>query len=223
MTIHKEGRKIVRHAAIVFVVLALAVYFLYPAGHWGQYVSFLFIVLLYGWTLWFFRSPARTLTGDPGALISPADGHVVIVEPIDEKEVFGRPMQQVSIFMSPLDVHLNRCPADARVVSYNYFPGKHLVALYPKSSRLNEHNTIVFETGGGIRFVVRQIAGFIARRIVCYCREGKVVRQGEELGFIKFGSRVDLMLPTDSEILVKVGDRVRGGVTPVARFARSSK
>ncbi len=222
MTIHKEGKNIVRNAAVIIVLLALAVYLLLPAGHWGLHASFLFLFLLYAWVVMFFRSPGRALTRDPDALISPADGRVIMIKETGEDEVFGQPMQKISIFMSPLDVHLNRCPADARVAGYSYYPGKYLVAWHPKSSRLNEHNSIVFETPGGTRFMVRQIAGFIARRIVCYCHEGKEVRQGDELGFIKFGSRVDLVLPIDTTIHVKPGDKVIGGVTTVAHFAPGS-
>ncbi len=223
MKIHKEGRKIVALAALITLGLAAGSYWLFALPQWMFCMACLLLLVLFTGVVLFFRSPKRQLSRDDRAIISPADGKVIMVGETIEEEVFDRAVQKLSIFMSPLNVHLNRVPADGKVVLYRYHPGKYLVAWHPKSSRLNERNTIVFETPGGIRFLVRQIAGMVARRIVCYCHEGKQVRQGEELGFIKFGSRVDLYIPLGSTIHVKPGDHVKGGITTLAHFPSSSK
>lgn len=202
---------------LLTVLLALAAIVIFTA-HWLLYAFLVFLLLSLAGVLHFFRSPERKIRPDESAVISPADGKVVVAEEITEEEVFGRPMQQISIFMSPLNVHLNRFPTDGKISRYVYHPGKYLLAWHPKSSLLNERNTIVVETPRGIQYMLRQIAGTLARRIVCYCREGMQVKQGEELGFIKFGSRVDVFLPPDTEVLVKPGDKVRGGITTLARF-----
>lgn len=216
MKIHKEGRKVIALAALITLGLAAGIYWLFALPQWMLYIIYLLLLVVYAGILFFFRSPKRQLSKDNGAIISPADGKVFMIEETMEEEVFDHPMQKLSIFMSPLDVHLNRVPADGKVVLCRYHPGKYLVAWHPKSSHLNERNTIVIETPAGIRFLVRQIAGMVARRIVCYCHEGKQVRQGDELGFIKFGSRVDLYIPLASEIHVKPGDKVKGGITILA-------
>lgn len=222
MIIHREGKRIIYVAAILVLLLATISYRLFPPAHWGLYVIYGSLVLLMLWVIWFFRSPDRDLTKKPDAFISPADGKVLTVRDVDENEVFGRRMRQISIFMSPFNVHLNRIPTDGKISQYRYHPGKYLVAWHPKSSRLNERNTIVVETDGGTRYMVRQIAGVVARRIVCYCHEGKEVKQGDELGFIKFGSRVDLFLPLDARVHVKAGDKVKGGVSTLASFSEDT-
>ncbi len=217
MKIHKEGKKIVRIAALLTIVLAAGIVWLLPLHHWALQVSLLILFLLFFWILWFFRTPARAINKQDDAFLSPADGRVVIAEETQDKNDSGKTVKQVSIFMSPLNVHLNRYPADGKIVSYTYYPGKYLVAWHPKSSYLNERNAIVMETPGGKHIMLSQVAGTVARRIVCYSEEGKHVKQGEEMGFIKFGSRVDVILPVDVELLVKPGDKVRAGLDVLAR------
>ena len=148
-------------------------------------------------------------------IYAPADGKVVVIEETTETEVFGERRLQVSIFMSPLNVHSNRNPVSGKVAYYRYHPGKYLVAWHPKSSTENERTTIVLDTGQE-RVLFRQIAGAMARRIVAYLKEGQEVRQGAEMGFIKFGSRVDLLLPTDCRVQVGIGESVRSGQTVIA-------
>lgn len=216
MKIHKEGRGVVLFAAVFMVMTLSLLIAVRPEPLWLFYSSVVLLLLLFSMVVYFFRSPARILNESPGTIISPADGTVVKIEQVDEDEYFRKPMLQLSVFMSPLNVHLNRIPAKGKVVFYRYHPGKYLVAWHPKSSRMNERNTIIIETPEGIRFMVRQIAGILARRIVCYCREGMEVKQGQELGFIKFGSRVDVFLPVGADVRVKPGDRVKGGVDLLA-------
>ncbi len=213
MKIHKEGHITIFIATVILVILyALAL----TLNHWSSYVLFIFPLIIFAGILYFFRSPDRHIPLNKDILLSPADGKVIRVEENMEEEFFGRPMQHLSIFMSPLNVHLNRYPSDAKVVYYRYHPGKYLVAWHPKSSLLNERTSIVFETPEGLQFLVRQIAGKLARRIVCYAREGQDVKQGDELGFIKFGSRLDVFLPPGTKVLVKPGDTVAGGITALA-------
>ncbi len=217
MTIHKEGKKIVADSFLA-LFCALGAYLI-----WGGWFLLLFLVAIVIWTglvLNFFRSPERSFTPDPDVINCPADGKVVIVQKVFEPEYFKEERWQVSIFMSPLNVHLNRVPMTGKVRYYRYHPGKYLVAWHPKSSLLNERNTIVLEDEQGRNLLVRQIAGAVARRIVCYMKEGKTVAQGAELGFIKFGSRVDLFLPLDVEILVSVDDLVKGNVDSIARWSQ---
>ncbi len=216
MKIHKEGRRIVLIAAMVTIVLVAAILWFVPLQHRAFPLALLFIGLFFIWILWFFRNPDRFIVRQGDAFLSPADGKVVVAEKVHESHFFGKDMKQVSVFMSPFNVHLNRYPTDGKVLSYQYFPGKYLVAWHPKSSLLNERNAIVMETAGGKQLLLSQIAGTVARRIVCYSEAGKMVQQGDELGFIKFGSRVDLYLPVDVELQVKPGDKVRAGLDVLA-------
>ncbi len=216
MKIHKEGHITIFIATVILVILYALVLTL---NHWSSYLLFIFPLIIFLGILYFFRSPERKIPINKELLLSPADGRVIRVEENQEDEYFGRPMQHLSIFMSPLNVHLNRYPSDAKVVYYRYHPGKYLVAWHPKSSLLNERTSIVFETPGGVKFLVRQIAGKLARRIVCYAKEGQEVKQGDELGFIKFGSRLDVFLPPGTKVLVKPGDTVKGGITAIADIA----
>ncbi len=213
MKIHKEGHITIFIATVILVILyALAL----TLNQWFSYILFIFPVAIFLLILYFFRSPERKIPLNKELLLSPADGKVIRVEENLEEEFFDRPMLHLSIFMSPLNVHLNRYPSDGKVIYYRYHPGKYLVAWHPKSSLLNERTSIVFETPGGVQYLVRQIAGKLARRIVCYAKEGQGVKQGEELGFIKFGSRLDVFLPPGTKVLVKPGDKVAGGVTAIA-------
>lgn len=213
MKIHKEGHITIFIATVIFVILYALVLTL---NHWIYYALFIIPFTVFVLIFHFFRSPKRNIPLNKDHLLSPADGKVIRVEENLEEEFFDQPMLHLSIFMSPLNVHLNRYPSDGKVIYYRYHPGKYLVAWHPKSSLLNERTSIVFETAGGVKFLVRQIAGKLARRIVCYASEGQEVKQGDELGFIKFGSRLDVFLPPGTKVLVKPGDKVTGGITALA-------
>ena len=165
-----------------------------------------------------FRSPAITVVMNDQHVICPADGKVVVIEETEETEFLKDKRIQVSVFMSPINVHINRNPIAGIVNYYRYHPGKFLVAWHPKSSTENERTTVVIENKAGVSVLFRQIAGALARRIVCYSKEGQEAVQGEEFGFIKFGSRVDLFLPVGTEIKVGLGDTVKGGVTVLAHL-----
>jgi phosphatidylserine decarboxylase len=160
----------------------------------------------------------RNINITDDAVVSPADGKIVVIEKVVEDEFFNDERIQVSIFMSPLNVHLNRVPFDGTVDYYKYHPGKYLVAFHPKSSKLNERNSCVIRDKKGRQVLMRQIAGAVARRIRFYLHEGQQVRQGEELGFIKFGSRMDLFLPLNTEIAVEMGQPVKAGMDVIARL-----
>jgi len=174
--------------------------------------AFLFIFVGY-----FFRNPRRNIISDEDFILAPADGKIVVLEEVYEPEYFEDKRLQVSIFMSPANVHVNRNPISGEVIYSKYHPGRYLVAWHPKSSTENERTTIVIDNGD-FDVMLRQIAGKVARRIVNYLEEGDEVIQGEDLGFIKFGSRVDLFLPLDTEIKVKIGQKVKGGITIIGKL-----
>jgi len=213
--IHKEGRTIVIFSAIILAGLnILLIFFLdYPAFYLVSFVSVILLVFV----IRFFRVPVRRLIQDDRLIVAPADGKIVAVEKTMVEEFLKEERIQISIFMSIHDAHVNYYPMDGRVVYYQYNPGKYLVARHPKSSAFNERTSVGIRNNG-LTILVRQIAGFVARRIKCYAEPGKEARQGEEMGFIKFGSRLDLFIPTNSEILVKLHDKTTGGLTPVARI-----
>lgn len=177
-------------------------------------LSFLFFLLI----ILFFRSPARKLNGDLNSITSPADGKVIFIEKSFEKEFFNEEMLKVSIFMSVWDVHLNRVPISGKVIYQKYHAGKNLVAFHEKSSDLNERNTVVIEDNAGRKLLLVQIAGAIARRIKCYVKKDSEVKAGDELGFIKFGSRVDIYFPEGVNLKVRIGDKVYGKKTVIAEF-----
>jgi len=213
--IHREGIKISILVFAVLLVLNCLLFFF--AGHpflsWFILVaSLLFMVFI----LRFFRIPGRTISSSPGMVYAPADGKVVVVEETEEEEYLKDRRIQVSIFMSVWNVHINWFPVGGILSWYKYHPGKYLIARHPKSSLLNERNTVVIRTDGGTDILVRQIAGAVARRIISYAKPDAKVSAGDEMGFIRFGSRVDVFLPTDSTILVKPGQTVRGLLSPLA-------
>lgn len=216
MTIHREGYRIIPVVFLITAVLAVCFCLVFPGFRLWHLLVYLFFFLFFCWTLWFFRSPARIIVPDDSSILSPADGRVVVVEETTEEEFFHKPMLKISIFMSPLNVHVNRNPVSGKILYYRYHPGKYLVAWHPKSSTLNERTSIAYEMATGKGLMVRQVAGFVARRIVCYNRENQLVSQGGEMGFIKFGSRLDVYMPTESKIRVKVGDKVKGGLDLIA-------
>jgi phosphatidylserine decarboxylase len=213
--IHREGRLILALTLLVLLVIQVlsALYLPAPFTTLVAMGSLALLILV----LRFFRVPRRRPFMDDRSIVAPADGKVVVVEHTSEKEFLHSKCIQVSIFMSIHDVHINYFPVDGKVVHHQYHPGSYLVARHPKSSELNESFSTGIETPFG-SILVRQIAGYVARRIRNYTAMNRSARQGREMGFIKFGSRLDLFLPADARILVKVGERVAGGVTPVARF-----
>lgn len=218
MTIHKEGYKTIAVSTILFgIINLLSFYFLSSSVPFLSWVIFIGTLGLLLFMISFFRIPKRTHTIQNDAIIAPADGKVVAIEEVQADEYFTDRRIQVSIFMSPLNVHVNRNPVSGEVAYSQYHKGKYLVAWHPKSSTENERHSVVYRKDGK-EILVKQIAGALAKRIVNYLQPGQQVKQTEEMGFIKFGSRVDLLLPLDAEIHVKIGDKPQGGVTVVATW-----
>ncbi|HEX9959136.1 MAG TPA: phosphatidylserine decarboxylase family protein [Fibrella sp.] len=219
MRLHREGTTIMLTTAMVLLVLNLAAYyFLFRGNTTALWLMALVSLVLFVLIVQFFRIPKRSHTLDEKLVIAPADGTVVVIEETEESEYFKDRRRQVSIFMSPLNVHVNRNPLSGVVSYFRYYPGKYLVAWHPKSSTDNERTTVVIKQENGVEVLMRQIAGALARRIIWYVREGDPVKQTEEMGFIKFGSRVDLYLPLDAKINVTMGQKTKGGVTIVAEL-----
>ena len=216
MTIHREGYRSIAIGTIIFVLInTISVNFLitpFPLLGWLLLFVTLFILLF---LISFFRIPNRALTIIDGQVIAPADGKVVVIEEVIDEEYFKEKMLQVSVFMSPANVHVNRNPISGEVVYNQYHKGKYLVAWHPKSSTENERHSIVIKKGS-TEILVKQIAGALAKRIVNYTQVGQQVKQTEEMGFIKFGSRVDMLLPVGSKINVQLNQVVQGGVTVIA-------
>jgi phosphatidylserine decarboxylase len=214
--IHKEGYISIILATIFLVALPWAAHAFAPVVFYPALVLGLFVWVT---ILQFFRNPSRPIPKHDSALLyAPADGKVVVIEKVFEPEFLKTDCIQVSIFMSPVNVHVNRIPVDGTILYAKYHPGKYLVAWDPKSSTENERTTIAMQTGRHA-ILFRQIAGALARRICYYVKEGQTVSQGEEFGFIKFGSRVDLFLPLDTTVLVAIGQTVKGNVDPIGRLA----
>lgn len=218
VSIHKEGYKILGFGLVILLFInILTAIFLgeYPIFKWSIIIS---SFMLYIFLLFFFRLPVRNLEADPGKIYAPADGKVVVIEETMVDEYFEDMRLQVSIFMSPFNVHSNRYPVSGKVKYVCYHPGSYMVAWHPKSSELNERSTIVIETEDGTEIMIRQIAGAVARRIVTYSKENQEVRQGGELGFIKFGSRVDIFLPLGTEVEIPILQQVKANKTIIAKF-----
>ncbi len=217
MVIHKEGRKTI---LVSFLILTFINFFtFYLSLSLLQFYSILALSLfLFLFLVQFFRSPNIRINQNEKLLFSPAEGKIVIIDKVFEDEYFKANKLQVSIFMSPLNVHVNRNPISGKVDYYKYHPGKYLLAWHPKSSKLNERNTIVINSKKNIKILIRQIAGTVARRIKCYIKKGDKVNQCEEFGFIKFGSRVDLFLPLDFKLDIKLGDKTYAGITKIGKF-----
>jgi len=216
MTIHKEGK-----VSLILVVLFCAVIGFITYAYASPpitYFCYILLAALFLLILQFFRKPELSIDINDHAIIAPADGKVVVIEDTEEKEYLMEKRKQVSIFMSPINVHINRNPVSGIIKYFKYHPGKYLVAWHPKSSTENERTTLVYETKGGVQILVRQIAGALARRIKWYVDNDSTVTQGEEFGFIKFGSRVDLFLPLDAEICVELEQKTKGGKTIIAKI-----
>lgn len=219
MRLHREGKTIMITTGLVLLALNLLAYFyLFSDNPTAIILLAIVSLILFVLVVQFFRIPNRSLTTGDSQVIAPADGKVVVIEETTENEYFQDRRRQVSIFMSPLNVHVNRNPVSGIVRYFKYFPGKYLVAWHPKSSTENERTTVVVQMASGVEVLFRQIAGAVARRIIWYVKEGQPVKQGEEFGFIKFGSRVDVFLPLDAEINVQIGDVTKGGVTVLAKL-----
>ncbi|NOY49326.1 MAG: phosphatidylserine decarboxylase family protein [Chlorobi bacterium] len=217
MRFHIEGRKVILASFVLMAVLSFVVsrfinvqglrYFLYI----GFFVEFV-------WTVSFFRIPNRQVNRGGNSILSSADGEIVVIEETFEKEFYNEKRIQVSVFMSPFNVHVNWYPFDGEVVYAKYHPGRFLFAKNPKSSELNERNSLVIKHGNGKSILIRQIAGVMARRIVSYANVGNKAVQGDEFGIIRFGSRVDFFLPTDAKIKVHIGDKVKAQQSIIAEF-----
>jgi phosphatidylserine decarboxylase len=218
MAIHKEGYKILLVGFIILLVINIIAGLVWYDNTLAKLMFLLFSVLLYIFILFFFRLPARHLEPDPGLIYAPADGKVVVIEETIENEYFKDNRLQISIFMSPFNMHSNRYPVSGHIKYVNYHPGNYMVAWHPKSSELNERSTIVIETEKGTEILVRQIAGAVARRIVTYAKMDQTVTQGDELGFIKFGSRVDVFLPLGTEVEVPILQQVKANKSIIAKI-----
>lgn len=219
LRIHKEGRFILITAAL-FLLTANVIFWALSWKKEIEVFAWIFLgasILIYGFLLNFFRNPKRNIAYDSNAVLAPCDGKIVAIQKVFDPVYFQQEMQQVSIFMSPLNVHVNWCPVSGKVVYSRYYAGKYLVAWHPKSSAENEHTFFVIENGRG-KIGCKQIAGILARRIKYYIQPSDVVEQGQEFGFIKFGSRVDLLLPLNYSICVHLGTRTRGGQTVIAKI-----
>lgn len=220
---HKEGKaSFLLIGTLSLGILALA-WAVVPASLlWLQIILSIVAVLLVVFILQFFRNPVRTIPQlDDRIIYAPADGKIVVIEEAEETEYLKEPCIQVSIFMSPMNVHVNRNPIDATVEYSKYHPGKFLMAWNPKASTENERTTIAYKLPNGQRMVMRQIAGFLARRIVNYLKANDQVKQGEDMGFIKLGSRVDLFLPLGTNIDVKIGDMVQGNLSVIGHLNKA--
>jgi phosphatidylserine decarboxylase len=216
MTIHKEGYKIIATTAVLIATINILFGYIFPESTEGQNILMIASLVIFLSVVSFFRKPFRRFYIDDSKIIAPADGKIVAIEEVNEPEYFKDKRLQVSIFMSPGNVHINWMPVSGTIEYVKYHPGKFLVAWHPKCSTSNERNTIVIKDDDGEEILVRQIAGFLARRIVSYPEVGDETAQGKELGFIKFGSRVDLFLPLDAHIEVEMGQKVKGGKTVIA-------
>ncbi len=215
--IHREGYRIIIGVLILLAAINVAVRLLWPGLNALQIVLLAGSVLLFAFILYFFRMPARHVEPNPLLIYAPADGKVVVIEETMEKEYFKDTRLQISIFMSPFNMHSNKYPISGTVSYVKYHPGKKIVAWSPKSSELNERSTVVVESESGTEILIRQVAGAVARRIVTYSKKGEKVQQGGELGFIKFGSRVDIFLPEGTEVDVQMFEQVRANRTIVAK------
>lgn len=222
MRINKEGYKIIGVSGVVCLLIWWVFYRLLESDAsvvllWSGTV---FLLLFWFFIVAFFREPRRVRIHDADLVFAPCDGRVVVTENVQETEYLGREMLQISIFMSITNIHMNWVPVGGVVEYFKYHPGRFLVAWHPKSSTENERTTTVVRMPSGQQILFRQIAGLIARRIISYMKVGHAVEQNSVCGFIKFGSRVDVQVPKDSELLVEIGDPVVGSLTPIARLRR---
>lgn len=220
MYIHREGLKIIAVSALIYSVIVAIVYFIFPEQTPFHYFLYAMLGGTLLWEVSFFRVPKRKVNFQSNAIVSSADGTVVVIEEVIESEYFKDKRKQISVFMSPLNVHINWFPIDGEVTYVKYHPGKFLFANNPKSSTDNERNTVVVSAENGKEVLFRQIAGMMARRIICYTKKGNKAIQGSEFGLIRFGSRVDFFVPISATVNVKLGDKVKGQQTVLATFQK---
>jgi phosphatidylserine decarboxylase len=218
MIIHKEGRTLLFFLLVVMVAIIWAFDQYLPHAQLLRNVVIAVSVVLYLLVLQFFRSPVFEINKNPKHVLAPADGKVVVIEETEEGEYLKGKRKQISIFMSPVNVHVNRMPVGGQISYFKYHPGKYLVAWHPKSSTENERTTVVVKNENGVEILFRQIAGALARRIKWYVEQGQRLEQGDEFGFIKFGSRVDIFLPLDAHIAVELNQKTKGGRTVIAEL-----
>ncbi len=215
MKLHKESKGTILVASILFAIIAgISIKFM----HAWALIILIPLLVIYGLVFWFFRVPNRVILDQTDNVIAPVDGKVVMIKQVFEDEFLKADAIQVSIFMSPLNVHICRFPITGKVIYKKYHPGKYLVAWHEKSSTLNERTTVAVEGAHQHKVVFRQIAGYVARRIVFYCNKGDAAKAGHEFGFIKFGSRMDVFLPLNTEIICKIGDTTKGGLDVIAKM-----
>jgi phosphatidylserine decarboxylase len=212
---HKEGHKIILGSLALVIAIALAANFLIE-NELTKQLMVVFFIILFLLILQFFRNPKRNFHLDESQILSPVDGKVVVIEEVFEKEYFQEKRLQISVFMSPINVHVTRYPVGGEVVFSKYHPGKYLVAWHPKASEENERTTVVVRSKEFGDVLYRQIAGALAKRIVNYAQEGEQVQQTADSGFIKFGSRVDVFLPLDTKVKVNLNEVVKGGISVLA-------
>lgn len=225
MKINKEGYKIIAVSGLICLAIWLFFYWMLTSREDSLLIwaSTLFLLIFWGFVVAFFREPRRVRIHDEDLVFSPCDGRVVVTEVVMEEEHLKQEMLQISIFMSVTNVHMNWVPVAGEVEYFKYHPGRFLVAWHPKSSTENERTTTVVKMATGQQILFRQIAGLVARRIVSYMKVGSHVEQNSVAGFIKFGSRVDVLVPKDSQLLVEIGDAVVGSQTPIARLKKVKK
>ncbi|WP_025765028.1 phosphatidylserine decarboxylase family protein [Dyadobacter tibetensis] len=218
MKLHREGYTIMTVTAIVLLLINLGLNYWLPDGHWATGLALAASIVIFILVVQFFRVPKRLSYKSETQVVAPCDGKVVVIEEVVETEYFKGPRRQISIFMSPLNVHINWNPISGVIQYFKYHPGLYLVAWHPKSSTENERTTVVIRNHAGVDVLFRQIAGAAARRIRWYVKEGDEVEQSTEMGFIKFGSRVDIFVPLDAEIKVNLQDKTVGSVTVLAEL-----
>lgn len=218
MTIHKEGRVLLIFLLIMLVAINLGVYYGFPGNDIAFNITLSVSVIIFLLILQFFRHPKVVTFANEKHVVAPADGKVVVIEHTEETEYLKEKRIQISIFMSPVNVHVNRMPVKGMISFFKYHAGKYLVAWHPKSSIENERTSIGIKLSDGTTLLMRQIAGAMARRIKWYVKEGQELEQGQEFGFIKFGSRVDVFLPMDADVKVNIGDKTKAGMTVLAEL-----
>lgn len=221
--IHREGWPVIVLFFFLLLIILVVLNLLAPVQTPVHFFLYLAGVVFYFFVVRFFRHPIRPVDPDNSKIISGADGKVVVIEEVVEQEYFKKPVKQVSIFMSPTNVHVNWFPVGGIISYFRHIQGSYFVASKPKSSNENERTSLVVDMPDGRQVMFRQIAGTVARRIVCYAKEEQVVEQGDELGIIKFGSRFDFFLPLDAAIKVKIGDKVTGCETVIAELGKADK
>ena len=217
MKLHNEGYPIIGTTFLVLAILSLGIWFI-PVHLHVKYFLFTGFFLLLIWTIYFFRYPIRKINKDDNHILSTADGKIVVIEEVFEEEYFKEKRLMISVFMSPMNVHINWYPFKGEVKYSKYHPGHYFIAYHPKSSEYNERASVALEKQEGQDILIRQVAGVMARRVICYSKKGDKVKQGSEMGIIKFGSRVDFFLPLTVRVNVKMNQKVKAQQTVIAYF-----